>query len=132
MKYFSNTNQKLNIMNNNYEIERLTALLSAMGVPNVNDVVADATPDDLRSIGKRFAFVNDSVSKPTKLGSQKAFDVYEYESLVKLLFDVQLGNVSCRRAATEINNQMPLADLINENDRLKTTLEQIRKLTSHE
>ena len=37
-----------------------------------------------------------------KLGNQTAFDASDFDSLVQLMRDVQEGNVSCRRAASEI------------------------------
>jgi len=35
--------------------------------------------------------------------SIKLLDLYDKQSIVNLLMDVQVGNVSCRRAATEID-----------------------------
>ena len=58
-------------------------------------------------------------------GSIKNLDIQYKQSIVDLLMDVQCGNVSCRRAATEIRKQVPKKQLTNDE---RETLREMRRL----
>lgn len=47
--------------------------------------------------------------------SIESLDLYDKQSIVNLLMDVQVGNVSCRRAATEIEKQLTKPHLTKAN-----------------
>ena len=95
-------------MKDNYEIKRLEALLQGMGIPNVSDVIADATPDDLRSIGKCHAFLHPNPK------AHPRFDLYESTDVRDLFHTVAAGCTSVNKAARMIEDQLPPNDVANE------------------
>jgi hypothetical protein len=60
--------------------------------------------------------MSDEITKQPEytVASIGLLDLKNKQSIVDLLVDVQLGNVSCRRAATEIQKQIPKKQLTAE------------------